>query len=233
VGYTPGDLVATTAELSMGLMLAAARRIPEADRYVREGRWSGSDSFSPDRLLGRDLHGSTLGIVGLGAIGQAVARRALAFEMRVLGWTPSGREVAGVESAPLDQLLSRSDYLSIHVALTPETRGLIDARAIARLPPGAFLVNTARGGIVDEAALIDALRRGALAGAALDVFAREPISPTDPLLEAPNLVLTPHIGSASLATRTRMADLAIDNLLAGLEGRALPRCANSGALATG
>jgi glyoxylate reductase len=222
--------VATTAELTFGLMLASARRIPEADRFVRDGRWRGSDSFSPSLLLGRDLHGATLGVVGLGAIGQAVASRARAFEMHVLGWTPSGRAVPGVASSTFDRLLSRSEFLSIHLALTPETRGLIGAEAIARLPAGAFLVNTARGGIVDEAALAEALHQGRLGGAALDVYAREPIDPKSPLLDAPNLVLTPHIGSASLATRTKMADLAIDNLLAGLDGRTLPHCANTAAL---
>jgi glyoxylate reductase len=146
--------------------------------------------------------------------------------MRVLGWTRSGRAVAGVETMGLADLLDRADLLSIHVALAPETRGLIDSAAIARMRPGAILVNTARGGIVDESALAAALHSGRLAAAALDVFASEPLDPESPLLSAPNLVLTPHVGSASTATRTRMAGLAVENLLAGLEGRPLPHCAN-------
>jgi glyoxylate reductase len=226
VGFTPGVLVETTADLAFGLLLAAARRIPEADRFVREGRWTPERRWEPEMLLGRDLHCATLGIIGLGAIGRAVARRARGFGMRVLGWTRSGRAVPDVETVELAALLEGSDLLSIHVALAPETRGLIDSAAIERMRPGAVLVNSARGGIVDEAALAAALRSGRLAAAALDVFASEPLDPGSPLLEAPNLVLTPHIGSASVATRTRMANLAVENLLAGLEGRPLPHCAN-------
>jgi glyoxylate reductase len=131
-----------------------------------------------------------------------------------------------VEAAALDELLARSDFVSVHVALTPETRGLLDAKALARLRPGAILVDTARGGIVDEAALAEALRSGRLAAAALDVFAGEPLPAGSPLLDAPNLILTPHIGSATVATRARMADLAVENLRAGLAGRPMPRCAN-------
>ena len=161
-------------------------------------------------------------MVGLGAIGRAVARRALGFGMRVLGWTRSGREVEGVEARPLESLLADSAFVSVHVALAADTRNLIDHRALSRLPHGAVLVNTARGGIVDEEALVEALRSGRLAAAALDVFEREPLDPKSPLLEAPRLILTPHIGSASVTTRIRMADLAVDNLLAGLDGRPLP-----------
>jgi len=179
-------------------------------------------------LLGRDLHGATLGLVGLGAIGQAVARRAHGFGMRVLGWTRSGRPVPGVEATEFDRLLAESDFVSVHVALAPETRGLFDACAIAAMKPGAVLVNSARGGIVDEEALARALKSGALAGAALDVFADEPLSPESPLLELQNVVLAPHIGSGSIATRRRMAELAVRNLLAGLEGRPLPHCVNAG-----
>jgi glyoxylate reductase len=228
VGHTPGVLVETTADLAFGLLLAAARRIPEADRYLREGRWSFLHRWDPDALLGRDLHGATLGIVGLGAIGRAMARRAAGFGMRVLGWSRTPRSLPGVEACALDRLLAESDFVSVHVALTPETRGLIGERAIAGMRPGAILVNAARGGIVDEAALAGALASGKLAGAALDVFAQEPLDPASPLLTAPNLVLTPHIGSASIATRTRMADLAVENLLAGLEGRQMPSQAVTG-----
>jgi glyoxylate reductase len=221
VGFTPGVLVETTADFAFGLLLAAARRIPEADRFVRAGEWTQQRRWEPELLLGRDLFGATLGIVGLGDIGRAVARRAHGFGMRVLGWTRSGREVPGVEVVELNDLLECSDLLTIHVALAPETRDLIDAGALARLRPGAVLVNTARGGVVNEAALTEALRTGRLAAAALDVFETEPLDPTSPLLAAPNLILAPHIGSASVATRERMADLAVANLLAGLEGRAL------------
>ncbi len=220
VGHTPGVLVDATADLCFALLLAAARRIPESDAFVREGHWQ---RWEPDLLLGRELRGSALGILGLGAIGSAVARRAQAFGMRVLGWTRSGRGVPGVESRSLEALLAESDFVSVHVALSRETRGLLGRDALARMKPGAILVNTARGGIVDEAALCDALRSGQLAAAALDVFEQEPLPHTSPLLGLPRekLVLTPHIGSATLATRTRMAELAVENLLAGLAGRPL------------
>jgi glyoxylate reductase len=224
VGHTPGVLTETTAELALALLLAAARRIPEADRFVRDGRWTAS--WDPSGLLGRDLHGATLGVIGLGAIGRAVAARARALGMRVLGWSRSARPVAGVTPARLDDLLAGSDFVSVHVALAPSTRGLIGAAELARMRPGAILVNTARGGIVDEAALARALRRGRLGGAALDVFEREPLPATSALLAAPNLILTPHVGSASVATRARMAELAVENLLAGLAGRPMPCCAN-------
>jgi len=226
VGHTPGVLAETTADLAFGLLLAAARRLPEADRFVREGRWTPRLRWEPDLLLGRDVYGATLGVVGLGAIGRAVARRALGFGMRVLGWSRSPREVPGVERVELPRLLEAADFVSLHVALAPETRGLLDGAALARMRPDAILVNAARGGLVDEAALAEALAQGRLAGAALDVFADEPLAPASPLLAAPNLVLAPHIGSASVATRERMADLAVANLRAGLAGAPLPRCAN-------
>ncbi len=223
VGFTPGVLTDTTAELTIALLLAAARRVVEADRFVREGRWR---EWAPDLLLGRDLGGATLGVIGLGAIGRAVVVRARALGMTVLGWSRGQTEVPGVEAVPLDALLARSAFVTLHVALTPETRGLIGERELALLPRGAVLVNTARGGIVDEDALARALASGQLAGAALDVFAREPLPPTSPLLFAPNLVLAPHIGSATLRTRARMAELAVANLLAALAGERMPHCAN-------
>jgi len=168
----------------------------------------------------------TLGLVGLGAIGQAVARRAAGFGMRVVAWSRTRREIPGVEWMELAALLAAADAVSVHVALVPETRGLLDAAAIARMKPGAILVNTARGGIVDEVALADALREGRLAGAGLDVFAREPLDPASLLLTLPNVVLTPHIGSASEATRAKMASLAVRNLEAALSGERMPHCAN-------
>lgn len=226
VGHTPGVLVETTADTTFALLLAAARRVAEADRYVRDGRWGSEEAWSPDFFVGKDVAGATLGIVGLGPIGQAVARRAQGFGMRVLGWNRSARAVSGVESRTLDELLEESDFVSIHVALTADTRGLIDAGRLARMKPGAVLVNTARGGIVDEAALAEALRAGRLAAAGMDVFEREPLPADHPLTQLPNVVLTPHIGSATAQTRTRMADRAVDNALAALAGKPMPFCAN-------
>ena len=222
VGNTPDVLTETTADLAFALLLCAGRRVLEADQFLRGGGWTPARRWEPDLLLGRDLYGATLGVVGLGAIGQAVARRAQGFGMRVLGWSRTRRALPGVEWASLDALLAASDFVSLHVALAPETRGLIDAAAVARMKPGAVLVNTARGGLVDEAALALALREGRLAAAGLDVFENEPISNESPLLGLANVVLTPHIGSASVATRTRMAQLSVANLLAGLAGRPLP-----------
>jgi glyoxylate reductase len=229
VGFTPGVLTETTADLAFALLLAAARRVGEAERWLRAGAWTEARRWQPDLLLGRDVHGAALGVVGLGAIGLAVARRAAGFGMRVLGWSRRPKPEAaalGVESVPLPELLARADFVTLHVALTPETRHLIDAAALARMQPSAILVNTARGEVVDEAALAAALREGRLAGAGLDVFEREPLPAASPLRALENVVLLPHIGSASVATRARMAELAVDNLLAGLEGRRMPRCAN-------
>jgi glyoxylate reductase len=225
VGYTPGVLTEATADLAFALLLAAARRIAEADRFVREGKWT--KAWEPALLLGRELTGATLGIVGLGAIGQAVARRAAGFGMRVTGWTRSGRAVAGIESVPaLDDLLARADFVSVNVARTPETLGLIGAREISRMKRGAVLVNTARGGIVDEPAVCAALASGRLGAAGLDVFATEPLPIDSPLLAVPNVVLAPHIGSATHETRARMAELCVRNLVAGLRGEPMPRCVN-------
>jgi glyoxylate reductase len=226
VGNTPGVLTDATADLAFGLLLAAARRIPEADRFVRDGRWTAERTWEPDLLLGRELTGATLGLVGLGAIGQAMARRARGFGMELVGWTRSGRAPAGVRSLTLDEVLERADFLSIHVALAPETHGLIGAPQLAQMPRGAILINTSRGGIVDEGALAAALGSGQLAAAALDVFASEPLAGGSPLLDAPNLVVAPHIGSATRTTRERMVSLAVANLLAGLAGEPLPHCAN-------
>ncbi|MCL4685007.1 D-glycerate dehydrogenase [Myxococcota bacterium] len=230
VGHTPGVLTETTADLAFALLLAAARRVPEADRCVRDGHWRPERVWEPDLLLGRDVSGATLGILGLGAIGRAVARRARGFGMRVLAWSRTPRPLedlaGGVELVALPELLAQADFVSVHVALAPETRGLLDAETLGAMKPGAILVNTARGGIVDEAALAEALRTGRLAAAGLDVFAHEPLERTSPLLALPNVVLSPHIGSASRATRTRMAELAVDNLLAALAGRRMVACAN-------
>lgn len=226
LGHTPGVLVETTADTAFALMLAAARRVVEADSFVREGRWTPDRAWAPDFFVGSDVGGATLGIIGLGAIGEAVARRARGFGMRVLAWNRTQREVAEVESVPLDDLLAHSDFVSVHVALTPETRHLIDAGRIRGMKPGAVLVNTARGGIVDEVALAAALVAGNLAAAGIDVYEREPVAAGNPLLQAPNVVLAPHIGSATLRTRARMADMAVENALAALAGRSMPHCVN-------
>ena len=212
VGITPDVLTEATADLAFACLLAAARRLPEALAAVREGRWQ---TWEPDWLLGHDVHGATLGIVGYGRIGQAVARRAEGFSMRILA-TPR---------VPLEELLAESDAVTLHVPLTSDTRHLIDTAALARMKPTAILVNTARGGVVNQEALADALERGEIAGAALDVTDPEPLPPDHPLLDAPNLLVLPHIGSATHTARERMADLAVDNLLAGLAGKPLPHAA--------
>ncbi|MEE9278303.1 MAG: D-glycerate dehydrogenase [Dehalococcoidia bacterium] len=228
VGHTPDVLTETTADLAFALLLASARRIVEAADYVRAGQWQ---TWSPTTLAGADAHGATLGIVGLGAIGQALARRAAGFQMQLLYWSrhekPEIADTLGARYRPLPDLLAESDFVSIHAALSPETHHLIDADALARMPAHAVLINSARGPLVDEEALIAALRSGAIAGAALDVTEQEPIALDSPLLRMPNVIVLPHIGSASLATRTRMADLAVDNLLAGLRGAPLPHAIRS------
>jgi len=212
VGNTPDVLTDSTADLAVALMLGIGRRLVDGDAYVRRGEWS---TWQPDLLLGRDLHGSTVGIVGFGRIGQAVARRLAGFGCELLHTSRSG-------GVALEELLERSDFVSIHTPLTPDTRGLVDAAALERMKPTAYLVNTARGPVVDSAALVDALEAGAIAGAALDVTDPEPLLADHPLLDVPNLLVLPHLGSATHATRERMADMAVDNLLAGLRGEAMP-----------
>jgi glyoxylate reductase len=219
VTRTPGVLTETCADLAFGLLLAAARRIAEGDRYVRAGRWR---TWGPEIMLGPDVRGATLGIVGLGRIGEAVARRAAGFGMRVLYHSrhrkPEAEEALGATYTDLDTLLGESDFVTVHAALTDETRGLIGARELALMKPAAILVNTARGPLVDQAALYEALRSGKIAGAALDVTDPEPLPPDSPLLTLENVVITPHIASASFATRSEMARLAAANLLACLRG---------------
>ncbi|MAI77514.1 MAG: D-glycerate dehydrogenase [Deltaproteobacteria bacterium] len=226
IGHTPGVLTETTADLTFALMLAAARRVAEGDTFVRSGGWKSDPNWGLASFVGVDVFGSTLGIIGLGGIGRAVARRAAGFGMRVMGWSRTPGPVAGVERVELPELLNQSDFVSINIALASETRGLIDREAISRMKPGSVLVNTARGGIVDDQALAQALAEGRLAAAGLDVFAGEPIGPEHPLAALDNVVMTPHIGSASLKTRMRMAELSVENCMAGLEGRPLLRCAN-------
>ena len=204
VAVTPDVLTDTTAELAFALLLAAARRLPEAERAVREGEWR---TWEPSGWLGRDLNGATLCIVGPGRIGSAVARRAEGFGMEVI---TVGR------SDPLHEALARADFVSIHCPLTDGTRGMFGEAEFAAMKPTATLVNTARGAIVQTEALRRALHDGAIGAAALDVTDPEPLPADHPLLDAPNLLVVPHIGSATHRTRERMADLAVDNLLAAL-----------------
>ena len=216
VGHTPDVLTETTADLAVALMLGAARRLVEADAAVRGGRWL---TWEPDLLLGNDLHGATVGIVGLGRIGSAVAKRTEGFGCRVLHTSRSG-------GTSLGELLELSDFVTLHCPLTEETRHLIGDAAFARMKPSAYLVNTARGPIVDTDALVRALHGGRLAGAALDVTDPEPLPADHPLVRAPNLLVLPHLGSASHATRAAMTAMAVDNLLAGLAGERMPHCVN-------
>ncbi len=228
VGNTPGVLTETTADLAWALLMAAARRVPEGDRYVRAKKWK---TWGPMLLLGPDVHGSTLGIVGFGRIGQAVARRAAGFGMTIL-YHDTHRAEAAVEIAygatylSLEELLARSDFVSLHVNLTPETRGLMNAERLGWMKRTAVLVNTSRGPVVDGAALAGALRDGTIFAAALDVTDPEPIPLDDPLLTLDNCLVVPHIASASRATRGKMAEMAAANLLAGLRGERLPTPVN-------
>jgi glyoxylate reductase len=209
VGVTPDVLTEATADLAFALLLAAARRLTEAAADARAGRWV---TWEPAGWLGADVHGATLGIVGFGRIGRAVACRAQGF----------GMTVRSTADSTLDEVLACSDFVSLHCPLTPATRHLIDAAALARMRPSAILVNTARGGVVDQVALVAALQRGALAAAAIDVTDPEPPPPGDPLYAIPNLIVVPHIGSATRGARERMTELSVENLLAGLAGRAMP-----------
>ena len=226
LGHTPGVLVETTADTAFALMLAAARRVVEADQFVRKGNWTPENAWSPDFFIGKDVSGATLGIVGLGAIGQAMARRAAGFGMKVLAWNRSPLNVPGVDMVSLEELLLRSDFVSLHVALAEETRNLINADRIALMKPGAVLVNTARGGIVDEQALAAALGTGQLAAAGIDVFANEPVAADNPLLSHVNVVVAPHIGSATTLTRAKMADIAVENAIAALKEQPMVHCVN-------
>ena len=216
VANTPGVLSAATADLTLALILAVCRRVVEGDRRVRRGEWSGSWA---DGFLAEELTGSTLGIIGLGRIGQEVARRAQGFELRVLYAQRTRAETDLGEFRELDELLAESDLVTIHAPLTPETRGLLDARRLALLRDGAAVVNTARGEIVDESALNAELVSGRLR-AGLDVFTHEPHVPEE-LLDLPNVVLTPHLGSATRQTREAMTRLVVDNVLAFERGEPL------------
>lgn len=221
VSNTPGVLTGATAELTWALILAAARRVGEAERVARGGAWTG---WEPTQLLGMGLEGKVLGIVGPGRIGRAVARKAAAFGMSVLYWgrTPpaGGGEEPGPRLVPFDRLLAEADVVSLHLALAPETHMIMDRVALAAMKPGAVLVNTARGGLVDHDALADALEGGHLRAAGLDVYPEEPAVPAR-LTRLDNVVLLPHIGSATEEARGAMWRLAWDNLMRGVRGEAL------------
>jgi glyoxylate reductase len=221
VTNTPGVTTEPTADLTLGLMLAVARRIVEEDKLTREGKFQ---FWAPMLFLGRSVAGKTLGIVGFGAIGQAVARRARGFDMRILYHQRRRLDLSlertlGVEYADFDRLLRESDFVSLHVPLTDKTRHLIGAGELARMKPVSFLINASRGPVVNEKELLEALQKGVIAGAGLDVYENEPAL-TPGLTDLPNVVLTPHVGSGTIEDRTRMADMAVENLLAALRGDA-------------
>ena len=224
VGNTPGVLTETTADLAWALLMAAARRVPEGSRFVLDGKWK---TWDPLLLLGPDVHGATIGIVGFGRIGQAVARRAQGFGMEILyhdlePLPASVSEPFGATYLPLEELLPRSDYVTLHVNLSPVTKHLINAETLAQMKPTAVLVNTSRGPVVDQVALATALRDGVIWAAALDVTDPEPIPMDDGLVGLENCLIVPHIASASRATRGKMAEMAAANLVAGVRGEPLP-----------
>jgi glyoxylate reductase len=228
VGNTPGVLTETTADLAFALLMAVARRLPEGHDYVRAGKWK---TWGPMLLLGPDVHGATLGIVGFGRIGREMARRAQGFSMRVLYYdvNPASAEDEARLNArrvEMDELLAESDFVSLHTNLTPETRHLINADALRAMKSTAILVNTSRGPVVDHVALYEALRDGVIFGAGLDVTDPEPLPADHPLVGLPNCLVVPHIASASVVTRGKMARMAADNLLYGLRGERLPTCVN-------
>lgn len=223
VGNTPGVLTETTAELTLALMLATARRLQEAGDAVRNGEWS---TWMPEWMAGYDVFGSTVGIIGLGRIGLAFARRLSGFGCKIVynNPTPAPERAAevGAEYVDMDTLLSASDFISIHCALTPETKDLFNAQAFEKMKKTAILVNTSRGGVIDQEALYTALKAGQIAAAGLDVTTPEPLPADHPLVGLPNCLILPHIGSASYATRRGMALLAAENLVTGLQGQDMP-----------
>lgn len=228
VTNTPGVLTETTADFAWALLMAVARRVVEADKYVRSGQWK--VGWHPSMLLGRDIYGATLGIVGIGRIGEAVARRAKGFGMKILYYDVVRRQdletQLGIEYVDLDTLLQKSDFVSIHVPLMKETYHLIDERRLKLMKKTAYLINNSRGPVVDEKALYKALKEGTIAGAGLDVFEQEPLPMDSPLLKLENVVLAPHISSASYETRSRMAEMVAQNLIAFFEGKTPPNLVN-------
>ena len=226
---TPGVLTAATAEIAWALLMAAARRVPEAIDFIKAGEWN---SWGPTTMLGQPVVGATIGIVGYGRIGQEVAKMARGFGMRVLAWdrSPHTKPADGVEFVEFADLLANSDYVSIHVPLTPETHHLLDAAALAKMKPTAILINSARGPVVDQDALITALQTGTIWAAGLDVTTPEPLAPDHPLVTMPNCVVLPHIGSATITARDAMSSLAARNLIAVLRGETPPHIVNPSVL---
>ncbi len=223
IGNTPGVLTDATADMAFALLFASARRVVEGEKYIRAGLWK---TWHPQLLLGADFVGATLGIVGFGRIGRAVAKRAQGFDMRVIFHDPTAEPVYGANPVDLDTLLHESDFVSLHVPLTQNTKHLVNVGFLAKMKPNAILVNTARGGVVDQAALYDALRSKRIFAAALDVTDPEPLPMDSPLLELENCLIVPHLGSASQRTRVMMSLLAAQNLIAGLQRERLPNCVN-------
>jgi glyoxylate reductase len=228
VGYTPGVLTETTADFAFSLLMSAARRVVEGDHYTHDGKWK---TWGPKLLLGQDVFGATLGLVGFGRIGKSVAKRATGFNMKILYYDeyapndPYAKEI-GAQSVDMDTLLRESDFVSLHTPLTKETHHLISSAAFAKMKSTAILINTSRGPVVDPEALYHALKTNQIFAAGLDVTEPEPINMDSPLLTLPNLIIAPHIASATVATRDRMAEMAADNLIAGVTGSVLPYCAN-------
>jgi glyoxylate reductase len=226
VGNTPGILTDATADMAFALMMAAGRRVVEAEKFLRAGKWK---TWGPSMLLGVDFAGATLGIVGFGRIGQAVAKRATGFGMRILYYDHSASDSESslpAISTDLNTLLAESDFVSLHVPLTPETRHMVDAEFLSKMKPNAVLVNTARGGVLDQSALYETLKKKRIFAAALDVTDPEPLPLDNPLLELDNCIIVPHIASASVQSRDLMSYLSAKNLLAGLNGEKLPHCVN-------
>ncbi len=223
VGNTPGILDGATADLGFALLLASARRLIEGDRYARSAEFT---VYDPGYMLGREVHSATLGIIGLGRIGQQMARRARGFDMQVLYHNrrrrPEVEAALGVQYVSFGELLVKADYVMLTCPLTSDTKGLINAEALAKMRPTATLINIARGAVVDTEALTSALESGQIAAAALDVTDPEPLPRSHPLLKLSNVVVVPHLGSATVQTRQRMAEMSVENLLAGLAGRSLP-----------
>lgn len=224
VGNTPGILTDATADLAFALLLAAARRVVELEKYIRAGKWK---TWHPSMLLGMDLAGKTLGLVGFGRIGQAVAKRAVGFDLRVIFYDPTAKtEFGAIKMNSLDELLRESDFVSVHAPLNESTRHMVNADFLSKMKPNSVFVNTSRGPVVDQAALYEALKAKQIFAAGLDVTDPEPLPLDSPLLTLENCVIVPHIGSASERTRDAMARLAAENLIAGLKGERLPHCIN-------
>ena len=227
VTNTPGVLTDATADMTFALLMAVARRVGEGERLVRAKQWTG---WNPMQMLGADVTGSTLGLIGFGRIGKALAKRARAFDMRLIYWNRTRLSAAeeaetGATYAPMDEVLRSADFVSLHVAYNSETHHFLGAKQFALMKPTAFVINTARGSVIDEVALVAALKSKQIAGAGLDVFEREPQLEAG-LFECENAVLAPHLGSATIGTRTKMGMIAVDNLLAVCGGQRPPNCVN-------